>query len=181
MVLQGHSSEHEEDSEREVPFFPDVLLAEVSLAIAVVGLLSIFVSLFPLKLGEKFDPMNPPSILEPEWYFMGVYQVLKTQSVEPLYGVLLLAGLGIFLVLVPFLDRGSERRPWRRPFFTAFAFFAIIQFLALTIYGYLSPGQVGTFTNLRFTMVFALTNVIAFGLAALVFRRNRRIVRGAST
>ncbi len=179
--MQGHSSENEEDSEREVPFFPDVLLAEVSLAIAVVGLLSIFVSLFPLKLGEKFDPMNPPSILEPEWYFMGVYQVLKTQSVEPLYGVLLLAGLGIFLVLVPFLDQGSERRPWRRPFFTAFAFFAIIQFLALTIYGYLSPGQVGTFTNLRFTIVFALTNVIAFGLAALVFRRNRRIVRGAST
>ena len=177
--MQDPSSEHKEESEREVPFFPNVLLAEVSLAIAVVGLLSIFVSLFPLKLGEKFDILNPPSILEPEWYFMGVYQFLKTQSVEPFYGIVLLAGLGLFLVLVPFIDRGSERRPSRRPLFTAFAFFAIVQFLALTIYGYLSPGQVGTFASGRFTTAVALTNLIAFGLVALVIFLNRRIARGS--
>jgi len=174
--LQGRSDEHEveEVSGKEVPFFPNVLLSEVSLAIAVVGLLAIFVSLFPLKLGEKFDPLNPPSILEPEWYFMGVYQVLKTQSVEPLHGVVLMGILGVFLVLVPFLDKGSERRPWNRPFFTAFAFFAIVQFLALTIYGYLSPGQVGTFANPRFTFALVSTNLIAFGLAGLVFAVNQR-------
>lgn len=179
--MQDHSSEHKEESDREVPFFPNVLLAEVSLAIAVVGLLSIFVSLFRLKLGVKFDPMNPPSILEPEWYFMGVYQFLKTQSVEPLHGIVLMTGLGLFLVLVPFIDRGSERRPWRRPLFTAFAFFAIVQFLALTIYGYVSPGQVGTFTNGCFTTAVVLANLIAFGLAAFVFIVNRRITRGART
>src|SRR3972149_6056313 len=179
MALQSHSSENKEESDEEVPFFPNVLLAEVSLAIAVVGLLSIFVSLFPLKLGEKFDLMNPPSILEPEWYFMGVYQFLKTQSVEPLYGIVLMTGLGIFLVLVPFIDRGAERRAWRRPLFTAFAFFAIVQFLALTIYGYLSPGQVGTFANSRFTTAVFLTNLIAFGLIAFVLIVNRRITRGA--
>lgn len=174
--MQGHSDEQEVEKEsgKDVPFFPNVLLSEVSLAIAVVGLLAIFVSLFPLKLGEKFDPMNPPSILEPEWYFMGVYQVLKTQSVEPLHGVVLMGLLGVFLVLVPFLDKGSERRPWRRPFFTAFAFFAIVQFLALTIYGYLSPGQVGSFANTRFTVAVVAANIIAFGLAAFVFAGNRQ-------
>lgn len=173
--MQNHSEKHDE----EVPFFPNVLLEEFSFAVAVVGLLAIFVSLFPLKLGEKFDPLNPPSILEPEWYFMGVYQFLKTQSVQPFYGILLISALGIFLVLVPFLDRGSERRPLRRPFFTAFAFLAIVEFLALTTYGYLSPGQVGTFANSRFTFAVALTSLIALALVVVVYIANRRIVKGA--
>ncbi len=179
MGLQDHSEEYSEESERDVPFFPNVLLAEASLAVAVVGLLAILVSLFPLKLAEKFDLTNPPSILEPEWYFMGVYQFLKTQSVQPLYGIVLMTGLGLFLVLVPFLDRGPERRPLRRPLFTAFAFFAIVQFLALTTYGYLSPGQVGTFANGRFTTAVVLTNLVAFGLVPLVLIVNRRVTRGA--
>src|SRR3989304_4418296 len=37
MALQSHSSENKEESDEEVPFFPNVLLAEVSLALAVVG------------------------------------------------------------------------------------------------------------------------------------------------
>jgi quinol-cytochrome oxidoreductase complex cytochrome b subunit len=164
--------------DEEVPFFPDVLLAEVSFAVAVVGLLAIFVSLFPLKLGEKFDPLNPPTILEPEWYFMGVYQFLKTQSVQPLFGIMLMGALGIFMILVPFLDRGVERRPLRRPVFTAVAFFAITQFLALTIYGYLSPGQVGSLASARFVTAVALTNLVALILVVLVFATNRRLTRG---
>ncbi len=174
--MQGHS---EEQKENEVPFFPNVLLAEVSLAVAVIGLLAIFVSLFSLKLGEKFDPTNPPSILEPEWYFMGMYQVLKTQNVQPIHAIFLSVGLGIFLVLVPFIDRGSERHPIRRPVFTAAALFMIVEFLALTIYGYLSPGQVGAFSDSGFTTAFIATNLLAIGLVALVFAVNRRAVKGA--
>jgi len=176
--LQNHSESKESVEDEEVPFFPDVLLAEVSFAVAVVGLLAIFVSLFPLKLGEKFDPLNPPTILEPEWYFMGVYQFLKTQSVQPLFGIMLMAALGIFMILVPFLDRGVERRPLRRPVFTAIAFFAITQFLALTIYGYLSPGQVGSFASARFVTAVAMTNLVALILIALVFATNRLLTRG---
>ncbi len=172
-------SEQQSEEDNEVAFFPNVLLAEMSLAIAVMGLLAIFVSLFPVKLGERFDPTNPPSILEPEWYFMGVYQFLKTERVEPFYAILLLTGLGIFMLLIPFLDKGPERRPLRRPVFTAIAFFIILEFLALTIYGYMSPGQVGTFSDVVFTTVFLATNLLALGLILLVFVTNRRIIRGA--
>ena len=176
--MLDHSEEQKEEYEHEVPFFPNVLLSEMSLAVAVIGLLAIFVSLFPLKLGEKYSPTNPPTLLEPEWYFMGVYQFLKTQNVEPLYGIILMAGLGIFIVLVPFIDRGSERRPLRRPIFTAVAFFVIVEFLALTIYGYLSPGQTGSFSNSGFTIAFLTANLLAGGLVVLVLAVNRRIVRG---
>lgn len=165
--------------EEKVKFFPNVLLAEASLAIAVMGLLAIFVSLFPLRLGEKFDPMNPPTIIEPEWYFMGVYQFLKTQGVKPVYGIILMAGLAIFLVLVPFIDRGDERRPLRRPVFVAIAFLVAAEFLGLTTFGYMSPGQVGSFANSGFTTAFLVTNSVAAVLVILVFAMSRRVSKGA--
>ena len=168
-----------EDGNGKVSFFPNVLLSEMALAIAVIGLLAVFVSLFPLRLGEKFNPANPPTVLEPEWYFMGVYQFLKTQNVQPVHGVMLMVAFGIFMVLVPFIDRSVERRPLRRPVFTALAFFAIVEFLALTIYGYLSPGQAGSFSNSNFTVAFVMVNLVALVLIVVVFAVNRRIVRGA--
>ena len=167
----------EKESEEDIPFFPNVLLAEMSLAFAVIGLLLAFVSLFPLGLGVRFDPTHPPVILEPEWYFMGVYQILKTQGVHPLYGVLLLAGLATLVLSVPFIDRGSERHPLKRPFFVAMAFIVADEFLGLTIFGYLSPGQVGSFADLRFTVAFLTTNAIAAVLVCFVLYVNRRVKR----
>jgi ubiquinol-cytochrome c reductase cytochrome b subunit len=167
-----------EEEPENVPFFPNVLLAEMSLAFAAIGLLTIFVALFPLTLGERFDPIHPPTILEPEWYFMGVYQLLKTQGIQPIYAVVLLACLGIFMVAVPFIDRGSERRPLKRPMFLAFAFFVAVEFLGLTIYGYLSPGQVGSFTSPNFTAAFLITNIVGILLVSLVLYADWKIRRG---
>jgi len=172
--LQNHSSK-----EDQVPFFPNVLLVEMSLAIVVIGCLAIFVSLFPLRVGEKFDPLNPPSLLEPEWYFMGFYQFLKTENVQPFLGLILVAALGAFVVLVPFLDRSPERRPLRRPVFAAAALIIIVEFVALTVYGYLTPGHVASFSETGFTAVFLGTNAIAAGLALFVFIVSRRSSRGA--
>ena len=168
----------EDSEEKQVPFFPNVLLGEASFAVAIIGLLVIFVSLFPLKLGDKYDPLNPPTILEPEWYFMGVYQVLKTQNVQPIHGILMMVGLGVFLILVPFLDRSSERRPLRRPIFVAIGFIVIVEFLALTIFGYMSPGQTGSWSNLQFVEAFALTTSVAFCLALLVLAASKRTIAG---
>lgn len=171
---------HSEEKEERVRFFPNVLLAEASLAIAVIGLMAILVSLFPVKLGVKFDPMNPPTIIEPEWYFMGVYQFLKTQSVQPVDAIAVMGGLAIFMVLVPFIDRGEERRPMKRPFFTAVALFVATEFVGLTTFGYLSPGQAGSFANPAFTTAFLMTNLTAIVLVILVFAVSRRIGRGRS-
>ena len=170
---------HNRSSETsEVPFFPNVLLAEASLAVAVVGLIILFVSLFPVKIGVKFDPMNPPTILEPEWYFMGFYQFLKTQGVQPVDGIVLMVSLGVFILLVPFIDHSTERRPLRRPFFTAAALFAACEFIGLTTFGYLSPGQVGSFSSIAFTTAFAVTNSLAIVMVILVFEFSARGRRG---
>jgi quinol-cytochrome oxidoreductase complex cytochrome b subunit len=172
--LPNHSEEND-----EVPFFPNVLLAELSLAVAVIGLITIFVSLFPLNLGAKFDPLNPPTILEPEWYFMGVYQILKTENAQPIHAIIAIAALAIFMVLVPFLDKSAQRSPLQRPLFTASAFIIICEFLGLTIFGFLSPGQVGSFSHIAFTTAFIATNSAAAIIATIIFAASKRHSRGA--
>jgi|GEM_PF-1042129 len=175
MESQAHSDSH--TREEEIPFFPNHLLSEIALAFAILGLVVIFSSLFPTKLAEKYDPLNPPQILEPEWYFMGVYQFLKTQGVQPAHAVALLSILGILLLLVPFIDREPGRAPKDRPLMMAAAFVVAFQFLFLTAYGYATPGQVAMFSDLKVIALLLIVNGIS--VAALLFAayRQRRIRR----
>jgi len=177
MESQGHS-DSSDSSAGEIPFFPNHLLSEIALAFAILGLIVVFASLFPVKLAEKYDPLNPPQILEPEWYFMGVYQLLKTQGVAPIHGVVLLSVLAILLILVPLIDRGSERAPRERPLMMAAAFVVILQFLVLTTYGYATPGQLATFSNPMFLVVLLIINGVSIAALLLGAYRQRRITRG---
>jgi len=176
MESQAHSkSSH--SSEEEIPFFPNHLLSEIALAFAILGLTVIFASLFPTKLAEKYDPLNPPQILEPEWYFMGVYQFLKTQGVQPVHGVALLSILAILLVLVPFIDRGTGRAPKDRPLMMAAVFVVAFQFLFLTAYGYATPGQVAMFSDPKVIVLLLAVNGISVAALLIGAYRQRRIRR----
>jgi quinol-cytochrome oxidoreductase complex cytochrome b subunit len=66
----------------------------------------------------------------------------------------------------------------RRPVFAAAALIIIVEFVALTVYGYLTPGHVASFSEIGFAGVFIGTNTIAVGLALLVFLVSRRPRRG---
>jgi cytochrome b6-f complex subunit 4 len=175
MESQAHSDSSNSSAEDEIPFFPNHLLSEIALAFAILGLIIVFASLFPAELGKKYDPLNPPQTLEPEWYFMGVYQFLKTQGVQPIHAVALLSVLGILLVLVPFIDKGTRRAPRDRPLMMAAAFIVALQFLVLTGYGYATPGQVATFSNPTFLAVLLLVNGISIAALLLGAYRQRRI------
>ena len=168
-------SESSQSASDEIPFFPNHLLSEIALAFAVLGLIVVFASLFPAKLAEKYDPLNPPQILEPEWYFMGVYQLLKTQGVEPVYGVALLSVLGILLILVPFIDRSDRRTPRDRPLMIAAAFVVALQFLVLTGYGYATPGQVATFSDPTFLSLLLVVNGVSVAALLIGAYGQRRV------
>jgi len=174
MESQARSDSSHSGSD-EIPFFPNHLLSEIALAFAVLGLIVVFSSLFPAKLAEKYDPLNPPQILEPEWYFMGFYQLLKTQGVEPVHGVALLSVLGILLILVPFIDRGPQRAARDRPLMMATAFVVALQFLVLTGYGYGTPGQVATFSDPTFLGLLLVVNGISVAALLIGAYRQSRI------
>ncbi|HEY3490091.1 MAG TPA: cytochrome bc complex cytochrome b subunit [Candidatus Deferrimicrobiaceae bacterium] len=125
-----------------IPFIPNYLLQDLtSIAIYLAVFLSVvFFDPYLFFPKEAFVPANPyltPAHIKPEWYFLPNYQMLKIFSNE-FVGI---AAQGIamtLLALLPFLDRGKERHPLKRPLFLACSIGGILLWLGLMIWGHFS-------------------------------------------
>src|SRR5256885_14817779 len=70
------------------------------------------------ELGPKADPTTTTYVPRPEWYFFFLFELLrvvKPPSLVPLATIGIPTVCLILLLLLPFYDRGPERRPERRP------------------------------------------------------------------
>lgn len=117
-------------------FWPNFLLKEWMVgAVFLVGFLCLVIA-HPSPLEGIADPTNAAYIPLPDWYFLFLYQLLKyTYASGPytLIGVLGIPGLAFgALLLAPFLDRGVERRPSKRPIATGLMLMAIASIFYLT-------------------------------------------------
>lgn len=87
-------------------------------AVFLVGFLVLTIVHEP-PLERVADPTDTGYIPLPDWYFLFLYQLLKYEYAAGSYtviGAMIIPGLAFgSLLLAPFLDRGSERRPWKRP------------------------------------------------------------------
>lgn len=123
------------EAEKEgIPFFPNHLLKEVIAAFLLIALLISLAVFFPAPLELKADPFDTPAHIKPEWYFMGMYQMLKVIPNE-LLGIFsnsLFVGL---LFLIPFLDRNPERKLAKRRFSLAVFFSLILLLIIFTFWG----------------------------------------------
>ena len=125
--------------ENSIPFYPEHVSneAKVVLGVAVVAIVIGLIGLFsPVGLGEPADPMNTPAHVKPEWYFLGLYQLLKYISktagaVLPILGVLV-------ITFWPFIDRkpDTSRRSYRNRAIGVAIFMVIL--IAMTIWGEVS-------------------------------------------
>lgn len=118
-------------------FVPNFLLKEWMVgAVFMVGYMALIIA-HPAPLGYPADPTNTAFIPMPDWYFLFMYQLLKypyTSDQFILFGTAILPGLMFGgLMLAPFLDRGKERRFYRRPLASAFMFLSIIATIYLTM------------------------------------------------
>lgn len=117
-------------------FWPNFLLKEWLIgAVFLVGFLCLTVA-HPSPLEKIADPSDTAYIPLPDWYFLFLYQLLKyTYASGPynIIGVLVIPGLAFgALLLAPFIDRGPERRPSKRPLATGFMLLAIAGITYLT-------------------------------------------------
>ena len=102
---------------------------------AVIILMSIVLG---AELGPKADPTTTTYVPRPEWYFFFLFELLRI--IKPAY-LVPLATIGIpticmiLLFLLPFYDRGPERRPERRPIATTAGIFTIAAMGYLTYLG----------------------------------------------
>ncbi|MFC7685113.1 c-type cytochrome [Ureibacillus sp. GCM10028918] len=117
-------------------FWPDFLLKEWMVgAVFLIGYLLLTVA-HPSPLEGPADPTNASYIPLPDWYFLFLYQLLKYTYASGPYnviGAIIMPGLAIgALMLMPFLDKGPERRPSKRPLPTAFMLLSLAAMIFLT-------------------------------------------------
>jgi len=98
-------------------FYPTQVLIDMGFVLVVMGVLGMLAHFVPTTLGPVADPTNTTYVPRPEWYFLPMFQWLKHwEGARTVIGVVIIPGTLIALVcLLPFMDRGLERRPWRRP------------------------------------------------------------------
>src|SRR4051812_33177469 len=80
------------------------------------------------ELGPKADPSTTTYVPRTEWYFFFLFEllrVIKPPELVPLATIGVPTICMILLFLLPFYDRGPERRPERRPVATLAGIFTI--------------------------------------------------------
>ena len=138
---KGDSFRHE-DHPGGIPFFPNFVLSDLtSIAIYLACFLAILFFapniFFPKDAFIPANPFQTPAHIKPEWYFLPNYQTLKIFPNE-LMGLMAQAMGMTFLALFPFIDRGPERHPLKRPLFMACSLGGIILWIGLMIWGHYS-------------------------------------------
>jgi len=100
------------------PFFPYAVMKDSTMALIVVLVIVLLSIMLGAEQGPKADPTTTTYTPRPDWYFFFLFEVLRV--LKPPY-LVPLATIGIptiamvLLFLLPFYDRGPERRPERRP------------------------------------------------------------------
>jgi menaquinol-cytochrome c reductase cytochrome b/c subunit len=117
-------------------FWPNFLLKEWMVgAVFLIGFLCLTVA-HPSPLERVADPTDTGYIPLPDWYFLFLYQLLKYSFASAEYtviGAIIMPGLAFgALLLAPFLDRGPERRPSKRPVAVGLMLLAIAATVYLT-------------------------------------------------
>nr|WP_219914545.1 menaquinol-cytochrome c reductase cytochrome b/c subunit [Thalassobacillus sp. CUG 92003] len=121
---------------RTEAFWPNFLLKEWLVgAVFLIGFL-ILTAAHPSPLEQQADPTNTGYIPLPDWYFLFLYQFLKYEFAGGEFivlGAIVMPGLAFgALLLAPFLDRGPDRHPAKRPIATGLMLLGVIATFWLT-------------------------------------------------
>jgi ubiquinol-cytochrome c reductase cytochrome b subunit/menaquinol-cytochrome c reductase cytochrome b/c subunit len=120
------------------PFFPYAVAKDSTMAIVVMITIIVMSIVLGAELGPKADPTTTTYTPRPEWYFFFLFEVLrviKPAELVPLATIGVPTICMILLFLLPFYDRGPERRPERRPIATTAGILTIAAMGYLTYAG----------------------------------------------
>jgi menaquinol-cytochrome c reductase cytochrome b/c subunit len=120
------------------PFFPYAVAKDGLMACIVMAVIIVMSLVLGAEVGPKVNPATTTYVPRPDWYFFFLFEVLrviKPPSLVPLATLGVPTLCMILLFLLPFYDRGPERRPERRPIATTAAIFTICAMAFLTYEG----------------------------------------------
>ncbi len=125
------------ENEPQRPFFPHYIIDELMAWYVLLAILVVLASVFPAGLEEQANPLQTPEHTKPEWYYLGVYQLLKVIPIKVVGIMVPIVGVAL-LVIWPFLDRNPEVVMRRRKIAVAGATLVIVGLIVFTIWGYVS-------------------------------------------
>jgi cytochrome b6 len=147
-LVQKHGISVPPDVEREggsrgvMRFFPNFLLRDLVGWLVALAIIAALAAYFPAHLGEKADPFAPAPVgIKPEWYFMFMFQTLKYLPAHILglegemVGIMGFGIAGLVLLLVPFIERRSQKDQPSR-WFTWVVIGIIVYIIVMTYLGY---------------------------------------------
>jgi menaquinol-cytochrome c reductase cytochrome b/c subunit len=120
------------------PFFPYAVAKDSAMACVVLAIIIAMSLVLGAELGSKANPTTTTYVPRPEWYFFFLFEVLrviKPPTLVPLATIGVPTIAMILLFLLPFYDRGPERRPERRPIATLTGIVVIAAMAFLTYEG----------------------------------------------
>lgn len=188
--------------ERDVlafPTWPHEMIRNLSLSSFFVGLIFFLAATLPPHIGAPANPSQTPAIILPDWYLYWSFGLLKLGPLNPelsilggqklvqdaTYGVLANIVVVGVISIVPFLNKGSARRPVEQPFWAAVGVFGVVFAVTISILAIknLVPGWLNP--HLLFDMTFLLPLVagfITYGVLkamreGYMFELNRRYYR----
>ncbi len=162
--------------ERDVlgfPAWPHETIRNLSLASFFTGMILFLSSMLPPHLGDPANPAQTPEVILPDWYLYWSFGLLKLGPLnpelsilggnkllsDPLYGVLANVVVVGAIAIVPFLNKGSARRPVEQPFWAAIGVGGVV--FAFTISALAVKNLVPIEPHLLFDLTFLLPFVAA--------------------
>jgi menaquinol-cytochrome c reductase cytochrome b/c subunit len=132
------------------PFFPYAIFKDTIIAgLTVLGII-ILAIVVRVEVGEPVNPATTDFVPRPEWYFYFAFELLKIFANQDVLTPVIMATfmvpniLIILLVIWPFIDRGPERRIWKRPFAMGLTVIVTGLLCYTTYLGANSPSGVGS-------------------------------------
>jgi quinol-cytochrome oxidoreductase complex cytochrome b subunit len=186
--------------ERDVlafPAWPHEMVRNFAITSFFVGMIILLSAALPPHIGAPANPAQTPAIILPDWYLYWSFGLLKLGPLNPdlallggeklladrTYGVLANLVVVGFIAIVPFLNKGSARRPVEEPFWAALGVGGVV--FAITISVLSIQNLVPIPIRLLFDLTFLLPFVAAFITYAVLrtmregymFELNRRYYR----
>ncbi len=118
-------------------FFPDTLVRDAIVALLLVVVIITLALIFPAHTEPPADPTSTTYNPRPEWYFLFFFQFLKLFPgwLEPVAAVIVPIVALVLLSLVPFLNRGLDRRWSQRKPIVGIGLLALAALVTLEIAG----------------------------------------------
>jgi len=186
--------------ERDVlgfPAWPHETVRNLALASFFVGMIIVLAATLPPHIDAPANPSSTPAVILPDWYLYWSFGLLKLGFLNPeisllggeklmsdrTYGVLANLVVVGFVAIVPFLNKGSARRPVEQPFWASVGVAGVVFAFTIAVLSIknLVPIEVGLLDALTFLLPivagFISYAVLKSMREGYMFNLNRRYYR----